>query len=109
MNLVHQLIRRGTAVIAGFGLAGSMVAFTGTAYAADHHTAPHGNAHGQPAHHGHDDAPSAGTGGSGSPAPAAGLPGPPSSTGSDGSTGSAATAPAVDAPAAPAAAADDSS
>src|SRR3954469_823646 len=99
MNLVHQLMRRGGAVIAGVGLAGSMVAFTGTAYAVDHHAAPQASAHGQAAHHGKADAPAAGTGGSGTSGAPADVAGTPSATGSAGSAGSA--APAVDAAAAP--------
>src|SRR5436309_16011701 len=98
MNLVHQLMRRGGAVIAGVGLAGSMVAFTGTAYAVDHHAAPQASVHRQAAHHGKDDEPAAGTGGSGTSADAPGT---------AASTGSA--APAVDATAAPGATTVDSS
>jgi LPXTG-motif cell wall-anchored protein len=91
MNLVHQLMRRGGAVIAGVGLAGSMVAFTGTAYAVDHHAAPQASAHGQAAHHGKADAP-AGTGGSGTSEAPADVAGTPSSPGSAGSAVDAAAA-----------------
>src|SRR3954462_11567484 len=85
MNLVHQLMRRGGAVVVGMTLAGSMVVFTGTAYAVDHHASSHAQAQshaaGHGARHGQDEQPVAGSGGSSDGGSSASDSGAPSSDG----------------------------